>query len=273
MTSLAPSLTSALLESRLRRRCALSARSRASPLWTMSTWSAGANSSTRRTNLAIAPCTCAFQIFTEPTCACCSTPSTHSGSPAARRTATLAPHTEAGLQQFQENVGLFADGMAFQDTFNYINRLHHIWKGKPSVSESDVHIGFARAASVLERNRIAVIGVDPIARNVASRMWNIATATTNSSGMQLCDREAPDDVDIVFEIASDPLPDDCALVPRSCSPSARMWGSASAQRSPQRQHARPFCASSSPGSRDTARSRQAMPRPLRSNYSTAFAMR
>ncbi|WP_346674286.1 peptidoglycan-binding domain-containing protein [Enorma phocaeensis] len=122
----------------------------------------------------------------------------------------FGPHTEAGLQQFQENVGLFADGMAFQDTFNYINRLHHIWKGKPSVSESDVHIGFARAASVLERNRIAVIGVDPIARNVASRMWNIATATTNSSGMQLCDREAPDDVDIVFEIASDPLPDDCA---------------------------------------------------------------
>ena len=36
----------------------------------------------------------------------------------------FGPHTEAGLQQFQENVGLFADGMAFQDTFNYINRLH-----------------------------------------------------------------------------------------------------------------------------------------------------
>lgn len=122
----------------------------------------------------------------------------------------FGPHTEAGLQQFQENVGLFADGMAFQDTFNYINRLHHIWEGKPSVSESDVHIGFARAASVLERNRVAVIGADPIARNVASRMWNIATATTDNSGMQLCDREAPDDVDIVFELASDSLPEDAA---------------------------------------------------------------
>lgn len=42
----------------------------------------------------------------------------------------FGPHTEAALQQFQENVGLFADGMAFQDTFNYIKRLHHVWEGQ-----------------------------------------------------------------------------------------------------------------------------------------------
>ena len=41
----------------------------------------------------------------------------------------FGPHTEAALQQFQENVGLFADGMAFQDTYAYINRLHHVWEG------------------------------------------------------------------------------------------------------------------------------------------------
>ena len=29
----------------------------------------------------------------------------------------FGPHTEAALHQFQENVGLFADGMAFQDTY------------------------------------------------------------------------------------------------------------------------------------------------------------
>ncbi len=40
----------------------------------------------------------------------------------------FGPHTEAALQQFQENVGLFADGMAFQDTYAYINRLHHVWR-------------------------------------------------------------------------------------------------------------------------------------------------
>lgn len=122
----------------------------------------------------------------------------------------FGPHTEAALQQFQENVGLFADGMAFQDTFNYINRLKHIWAGKPSVSETDERAGFARAASVLERYHIALVGDDPIARNVASRMWNIASATTDASGMQLCDREVPGDVDVVLEIASEPLPEDAA---------------------------------------------------------------
>ena len=33
-----------------------------------------------------------------------------------RADGSFGPHTEAALQQFQENVGLFADGMAFQDT-------------------------------------------------------------------------------------------------------------------------------------------------------------
>ncbi len=117
----------------------------------------------------------------------------------------FGPHTEAALQQFQENVGLFADGMAFQDTFNYIKRLHHVWEGKPSVSESEVRTGFARAASVLERYAIAVVGEDPIARNVASRMWNIASATTEESGLVLCDDAAPDNIDLLLELASDEL--------------------------------------------------------------------
>ena len=64
--------------------------------------------------------------------------------------------------------------------------------------------------NVLERFQIAVIGEDPIARSVASRMWNIATATTDNSGMMLCDSEVPTDVDLVLEIASDELPADAA---------------------------------------------------------------
>lgn len=122
----------------------------------------------------------------------------------------FGPHTEAALQQFQENVGLFADGMAFQDTFNYVNRLHHVWEGKPSVIdvEAEARMGFARAASVLESWSIAIGGEDAIARNVASRVWNIATATTDGSGIVLYDDVAPEDVDLTVEIASDALPDD-----------------------------------------------------------------
>lgn len=125
----------------------------------------------------------------------------------------FGPHTEAALQQFQENVGLFADGMAFQDTFAYIARLRHVWKGKPSVVEAEERIGFARASEVLERYHIAVIGEDPIARAVASRMWNIASATTETSGMVLCDRSIPEGMDLVLELSSSDLPEDAAPRP------------------------------------------------------------
>lgn len=122
----------------------------------------------------------------------------------------FGPHTEAALQQFQENVGLFADGMAFQDTFSYINRLHHVWEGKPSLVdvEAEARMGFARAANVLESWRIAIGGEDAIARNIASRVWNIASATTDGSGILLYDDRAPQDVDLIVEIASDELPED-----------------------------------------------------------------
>lgn len=126
----------------------------------------------------------------------------------------FGPHTEAALQQFQENVGLFADGMAFQDTFNYIKRLHHVWKDKPSVVniDSEARSGFARAASVLEHVNVAVGGEDAIARNIASRIWNIASATTENSGMVLYDSEEPQDMDVIFVLASEPLPESAAPV-------------------------------------------------------------
>lgn len=125
----------------------------------------------------------------------------------------FGPHTEAALQQFQENVGLFADGMAFQDTFRYIARLRHVWEGKPSVVEAEERIGFARAAEVLENYKIAVCGEDPIARSVASRMWNIASATTETSGMVLCDNAVPTGMDLVLELASSSLGEDEAPRP------------------------------------------------------------
>ena len=126
----------------------------------------------------------------------------------------FGPHTEAALQQFQENVGLFADGMAFQDTFNYIKRLHHVWKDKPSVVniDSEARSGFARAASVLEHVNVAVGGEDTIARNIASRIWNIASATTENSGVVLYDSEEPQDMDVIFVLASEPLPESAASV-------------------------------------------------------------
>lgn len=98
------------------------------------------------------------------------------------------PHTEAAVREFQSNAGLFADGMAFQDTFDAIERLHHVWLGKTASPEfSAAHTGLVRAVDVLERHAILASGTDPIARNVVSRMWNVAFATTSGARFTLVD--------------------------------------------------------------------------------------
>lgn len=97
-------------------------------------------------------------------------------------------HTEAAVKQFQESQGQLADGMAFPDTFDAIERLHHVWAGKPAAGPHPMGgMGFARAANVLERMQISLAAEDPISRNVAGRIWNLASATTDNSGLDLLD--------------------------------------------------------------------------------------
>jgi peptidoglycan hydrolase-like protein with peptidoglycan-binding domain len=114
-------------------------------------------------------------------------------------------HTEAAVKQFQENVGVFADGMAFQDTFDAIERLHHVWAGKPAAGPHPMGpMGFARAARVLEGVSLSITACDPISRNVAGRIWNLATATADASGIRL------------VESASEGDPSDNAVLVLAC---------------------------------------------------------
>ena len=96
--------------------------------------------------------------------------------------------TEAAVKEFQESVGELADGMCFPGTIDAIDRLRHVWAGKPADGpHPQGGMGFARAAGVLESTRLAITGADPIARNVAGRVWNLAGATTEKSGLTLVD--------------------------------------------------------------------------------------
>ncbi|MGI6230427.1 MAG: peptidoglycan-binding domain-containing protein [Tractidigestivibacter sp.] len=122
-------------------------------------------------------------------------------------------HTEAAVKQFQESMGLLADGMAFQDTFDAIDRLHHVWESKNAAGpHPQSGIGFARALNVLENVRLCITGDDPISRNVAGRIWNLASATTAQSGIELVDsadtveQESPD-AQAVFLLSTSPLPE------------------------------------------------------------------
>lgn len=117
-------------------------------------------------------------------------------------------HTEAAVKQFQENVGMFADGMCFQDTFRALWRLYHVWGGKEAnVPPDPMGIGFARAASVLEESSIALFASDPVGRTVASRIWNLASATSENSGLVLLNdgSEIPEGATAIFELVCEAL--------------------------------------------------------------------
>lgn len=120
----------------------------------------------------------------------------------------FGPLTETAVKQFQENIGLFADGMAFPDTFDAVERLRHVWAGKPAAGPHPTGgMGFARAASVLEETSISLAAEDPISRNIAGRLWNLATATTDRSGIKLvdsADQASPDD-DALLVLSTSPL--------------------------------------------------------------------
>lgn len=124
-------------------------------------------------------------------------------------------HTEAAVKQFQENIGALPDGMAFPDTFDAIERLHHVWAGKPaSGPHPQGEMGFARAANVLESVHLSITAEDPISRNVAGRVWNLASATNEKSGLDIVDSpENHKDTDQAVLVVASTSPDANAKVP------------------------------------------------------------
>ena len=122
-------------------------------------------------------------------------------------------HTEAAVKLFQESMGALADGMAFQDTFDAIERLRHVWAGKPADGpHPQGAMGFARAASVLEDAGIAITADDPISRNVAGRIWNLAHATVDDCSLELVDgpEGVSGDARVLIVLSTEPLPDNVA---------------------------------------------------------------
>ena len=96
-------------------------------------------------------------------------------------------HTEHALRDFQASVGLIDDGIAGSTTFEAIERLRHAWEGKsPTVAES-AHMGFARAAEALEKMEACFYGLDEISRKVASRVANLARATSDIAHVMSAD--------------------------------------------------------------------------------------
>ena len=102
---------------------------------------------------------------------------------------------------------MLADGIAFADTFDAIERLRHVWAGKPAQGPHPMSgMSFARAALVLDEVAVALTAEDPISRNVAGRIWNIARAMSDDTGLRLVDSTA------------DALPTDRAVIVLAVTP-------------------------------------------------------
>lgn len=127
--------------------------------------------------------------------------------------AIFGAYTELALRKFQMNMGLPSDGIAGAYTYAALRNLHHSWEGK-GASHSMLHLGFARAADVLESHALCLFGTDDFSRSVASRMSNLALATNPASRIVSAESlsVAPDaDMLLVHVVVGDEAPTDASV--------------------------------------------------------------
>ena len=110
-------------------------------------------------------------------------------------------YTEDALRKFQMNMGLPTDGIAGAFTYRALRNLQHSWEGKTGPQET-VHMGFARAADVLESNALCLFGTCEFTRSVATRISNLALATNPASKIISADNllVAPDEEMLLVHI-------------------------------------------------------------------------
>lgn len=123
------------------------------------------------------------------------------GFPCGTEDAIFGAYTELALRRFQMNMGLPTDGIVGALTYQAIANLHHSWEGKTG-PRAVKHMGFARAADVLERHALCLFGTDAFTRSVAARMSNLALATNPASKIVSAESllVAPDDSMLMVHI-------------------------------------------------------------------------
>ena len=132
--------------------------------------------------------------------------------------AIFGAYTEMALRKFQLNLGLPSDGIAGAYTYAALRNLHHSWEGK-GAAHAPLHLGFARAADVLEANALCLFGTDGFTRSVASRMSNLSLATNPASKIVSADAlsVAPDDRMLLVHVAVQGAPVEEAVPAVDCT--------------------------------------------------------
>ncbi|MDO9557279.1 MAG: peptidoglycan-binding protein [Coriobacteriia bacterium] len=127
--------------------------------------------------------------------------------------AIFGAFTERAVREFQSNVAQAEDGIVGGETVRAIDRLRHVWHDKDPSAPVALKVAAARAADVLARTPVSLVGLDDGGRDIADRMANLAFATEPSAGVDVCDVPAPDAM-IVLRLGSGIAPDVDGSLPR-----------------------------------------------------------
>ncbi|MBN2404115.1 MAG: peptidoglycan-binding protein [Coriobacteriia bacterium] len=109
--------------------------------------------------------------------------------------------TERAVREFQSNIAQPGDGIVGAETVRAIERLRHVWHDKDPSAPVALKVAPARAADLLARRPVALLGLDEIGNDVAARVANLAIATEPSAVVAV-DDDSMSDVAMIIRLGS-----------------------------------------------------------------------
>lgn len=120
--------------------------------------------------------------------------------------------TERAVREFQHNVGHGSDGIVGAETVRAIMHLRHVWEGREADAPVSCSVAPARAAQVLANTSISLAWHDPVGREVAERLANLALASQPDARVSLhSGADDLPDADVVVLFASEGPDPDAAI--------------------------------------------------------------
>lgn len=112
--------------------------------------------------------------------------------------AIFGPYTERAVIEFQENAGVVGDGVVGVNTLAALSGLRHIWGPRGSATHSQAVATPTGRGDLLEHLQITIIYAGQLTHELASRIANVATASTDRALVTVAAREGALDAETAF---------------------------------------------------------------------------
>ncbi|HEX9093152.1 MAG TPA: peptidoglycan-binding protein [Coriobacteriia bacterium] len=110
---------------------------------------------------------------------------------------------ERAVREFEVNTGLPADGIVGPEVVRALEHLRHVWGDKEPQAPDALRRAPARSAGALAGVRIAVVPLDATGRLVATRLENLARASTPGALLEVAERDAAVGARLVMRVGRD----------------------------------------------------------------------